>query len=250
MGRLSGKVAVVTGGNSGIGLASAKAFIKEGAAAVYITGRNQEALDAAASQLGPKAIAVQADASKLEDIEKLLNQIQSAGQKIDVLFINAGIAPFAPLEQSSEEMLDNVMNINFRGPYFLIQKAIPLFSEKASVILNGTAAINRGMAGTTVYAASKAALASLAKTASAELIDRGVRVNLLNPGPIETPIFEKTGLPQEAIEDMATQIANTIPMKRFGQAPEVARAAVFIASEDSSYIVGSSINVDGGFSDI
>ena len=250
MGRLSGKVAVVTGGNSGIGLASAKAFIKEGAAAVYITGRNQEALDAAASQLGPKAIAVQADAAKLEDIEKLLNQVQADGQKIDVLFINAGIAPFALIADCSEELLDTVMNINFRGPYFLIQKSIPLLNDNASIILNGSIAINKGMPRTSAYAASKAALASLAKSVSAELIGRGIRANLINPGPIDTPIFDKLGLPKEAAKAFEAHIVESIPMKRMGQVSDIANAVVYLASDESSFVAGTTLNIDGGITDI
>lgn len=249
MGKLDGKIAVVTGGSSGIGLATAQEFINQGAK-VYITGRNQETLDTAVSQLGSKAIGVNADSSKLTDIDMLFNKVKEEDKTLDILFLNAGVAQFSPLEHTTEEQFDNMMNINFKGAYFGLQKAIPILNEGASVILTGTSAINIGMPATSAYAASKSALVSLAKTASSELVDRKIRVNVINPGPIDTPIFGKLGLPAEALDGMFKQMLEMLPMKRIGQPSEIAKVALFLASEDSSFVIGGQINADGGMSDL
>src|SRR5229473_4458341 len=218
MKRLEGKVAVVTGGNSGIGLAAAK--------------RLQE------------------EVSKLADIDKLYAEVSKKLGKIDVLFVNAGVAKFAPFAETSESLYDEQFDINAKGAYFTIQKAIPFLNDGASIILNTSVVDDLGSPNTSAYAATKAALRSFARTAAAELVGRGIRVNTVAPGPIVTPIFGRTGLPQEAIDDFAKGVLTKVPMKRFGQPEEVAGAVAFLASQDASYITGVEINVDGGMGQI
>lgn len=245
MGKLNGKVAVVTGGNSGIGLATAKLFHAEGAK-VAIAGRDQKTLDAAQKEIGGDALAVRADVAKLEDIDKLFKAVKEKFGKIDVLFANAGIAKFAPIEQSSEQFFDEQFDVNVKGMYFTIQKALPLLNDGASIILNSSVSGVKGQLTASVYAATKAAVRSFARTLTTELVDRGIRVNVVSPGPIATPIFGRTGLPQEAIDDFSKHILSVVPMKRFGEADEVGKAVVFLASSDSSYISGQELFVDGG----
>ncbi len=249
MKRLEGKVAVVTGGNSGIGLASAKRLQEEGAR-VAIAGRSKKTLDEAVKTIGNGVLAVQTDVAKLADIDKLYAEVSKKFGKIDVLFVNAGVAKFAPLADTSESLYDEQFDINIKGAYFTIQKALPLLNDGASIILNTSVAGSTGMAGASAYSATKAALRSLARTAAAELVDRGIRVNTVAPGPIVTPIFGRTGLPQEAIDDFAKSVLTKVPMKRFGQPEEVAGVVAFLASQDASYITGVEINVDGGMGQI
>jgi NAD(P)-dependent dehydrogenase (short-subunit alcohol dehydrogenase family) len=249
MKRLEGKVAVVTGGNSGIGLATAKRLLQEGAR-VAISGRSRKTLDEAVKSLGEGVVAVQADVSKLPEIDKLYAEVVAKLGKIDVLFVNAGIAKFMPFAETSESLYDEQFDINVKGSYFTIQKALPFLNDGASIILNTSVADSRGTAGASAYAATKAAMRSLARTAAAELVGRGIRVNTVAPGPIATPIFGKTGLPQEAIDEFSRQIISEVPMKRFGQPEEVAAAVAFLASQDASYITGVEINVDGGLGQI
>jgi NAD(P)-dependent dehydrogenase (short-subunit alcohol dehydrogenase family) len=249
MKRLEGKVAVVTGGNSGIGLAAAKRLQEEGAR-VAIAGRSKKTLDEAVKTIGNGVLAVQADVAKLADIDKLYAEVSKKLGKIDVLFVNAGVAKFAPLADTPESVYDEQFDINTKGAYFTIQKGIPFLNDGASIILNTSVVDALGSPNTSAYAATKAALRSLARTAAAELVGRGIRVNTVAPGPIVTPIFGRTGLPQEAIDDFAKGVLTKVPMKRFGQPEEVAGAVAFLASSDASYITGVEINVDGGMGQI
>jgi NAD(P)-dependent dehydrogenase (short-subunit alcohol dehydrogenase family) len=249
MKRLEGKVAVVTGGNSGIGLASAIRLQQEGAK-VAISGRNRKTLDEAVKTIGNGVLAVQSDAAKLTDADKLFAEVAQKLGKIDILFVNAGVALFAPLADTSESAYDNLFDINIKGAYFTIQKALPFLNDGASIILNTSVADSTGTVGASAYSATKAALRSLARTAAAELVGRGIRVNAVAPGPIVTPIFGKTGLPQEAIDEFAKGLMAKVPMKRLGQPEEIAGVVAFLASQDASYITGVEINVDGGLGQI
>jgi NAD(P)-dependent dehydrogenase (short-subunit alcohol dehydrogenase family) len=249
MKRLEGKVAVVTGGNSGIGLATAKRLQEEGAR-VAIAGRSKKTLDEAVKTIGNGVLAVQADVSKLPEVDKLFAEVAKKLGKIDVLFVNAGVAKFAPFSDTPENVYDEQFDINTKGAYFTIQKAIPFLNDGASIILNTSVVDALGSPNTSAYAATKAALRSFARTAASELVGRGIRVNTVAPGPIVTPIFGRTGLPQEAIDDFAKGVLTKVPMKRFGQPEEVAGAVAFLASQDASYITGVEINVDGGMGQI
>ena len=245
MQRLEGKIAVVTGGNSGIGLATAQRFLEEGAK-VAISGRNEKTLAEALKKLGKDVLAVRADTAHLDEVERFLREVDKKLGKIDVLFVNAGVAKFAPLTETPESLFDEQFDINIKGAYFTIQKAVPYLNDGASIILNTSVAGSTGTPGTSAYSATKAALRSLARTAAAELAERNIRVNAVAPGPIITPIFGRTGLPQQAIDDWAKDLVSQVPMKRFGQPEEVAGVVAFLASRDSSYITGVEINVDGG----
>lgn len=249
MKRLEGKVAVVTGGNSGIGLATAIRFQKEGAK-VAISGRSKKTLDEAVKNIGNGVVAIQSDVAKLGDLDKLYAEVSQKLGKIDVLFVNAGIAKFAPLGETSESVYDEQFDINVKGAYFTIQKALPYLNDGASIILNTSVAGSKGVVGGTAYSATKAAMRSFARTIAAELIGRGIRVNTVAPGPIVTPIFERTGLPKEAIDEFAKEMIEKVPMKRFGQPEEVAGVVAFLASQDASYVNGVEINVDGGMGQI
>jgi NAD(P)-dependent dehydrogenase (short-subunit alcohol dehydrogenase family) len=249
MRRLEGKVAVVTGGNSGIGLATAKRLQEEGAK-VAIAGRSSKTLAEAVKTIGNGVLAIQADVAKFTDVDKLYAEVSKKLGKIDVLFVNAGVAKFAPFSDTSENTYDEQFDINIKGAYFTIQKALPFLNDGASIILNTSVAGSKGAAGASAYSATKAALRSLARTTAAELVGRGIRVNAVAPGPIVTPIFDKTGLPKEAMDEFAKDVLARVPMKRFGQPEEVAGAVAFLASQDASYITGVELNVDGGFGQI
>jgi NAD(P)-dependent dehydrogenase (short-subunit alcohol dehydrogenase family) len=249
MKRLERKVAVVTGGNSGIGLATAKRLQEEGAK-VAISGRSKKTLDEAVRTIGNGVLAVQADVAKLQDLDKLYMEVSQKLGKIDVLFVNAGIAKFAPLADTSESTYDEQFEINTKGAYFTSQKAIPFLNDGASIILNTSVADIQGQIGASAYSATKAALRSFARTAAAELAQRGIRVNTVAPGPIVTPIYGRIGLPKEAVDEFAKQIVAKVPLKRFGQPEEVAATVAFLASQDASYITGVESNVDGGLGQI
>lgn len=249
MARLTGKVAVVTGGNSGIGLATAQLFREEGAR-VAISGRDQKTLDEAVKKIGGNVLAVRADVSKLGDLDKFYKAVGQKFGKIDIIFANAGIAKFVPFADSTEALFDETFDINVKGVYFTIQKALPLLNDGASIIINSSVVNETGAAAASVYAATKAAVRSFARTLTTELVDRGIRVNVVSPGPITTPIFGRTGLPQEAVDEFARDIKTKVPMKRFGKPEEVADTVLFLASGASSYITGVDINVDGGLGQV
>jgi len=249
MKRFEGKVAIVTGGNSGIGLATAKRLQEEGAR-VAILGRSRKTLDEAVKTIGNGVVSVQGDVAKLTDIDKLYAEVSQKLGKIDVLFVNAGVAKFSPFAETSESIYNESFDINIKGAYFTIQKALPLLNDGASIILNTSVAGQTGTAGTSAYSATKAALRSLARTTAAELAGHGIRVNTVAPGPIVTPIIERTGLSKEAIDEFSKLLIAQVPMKRFGQPEEVAGAVAFLASQDASYITGVEINVDGGLGQI
>ena len=238
MGKLQGKVAVITGGTTGIGLASAQLFVKEGAY-VFITGRRQKELDDAVMAIGSNVTGIRGDIAKPADLDSLYERIKKMG-RIDVLFANAGIGAFVPLGNITEEYFDETFNVNVRGTLFTVQKALPLLNDGASIILTGSVAGVKGTPAFGVYAASKAAIRSFVRTWTTELKDRGIRSNVVSPGPVDTPIL--TGQPPETI----ARIVSTIPMGRIGEADEVAKAALFLASDDSSFVTGIELFVDGG----
>ena len=243
MNNLSGKTAVVTGGNSGIGNSTARK-LKELGANVVITGRNAQAVESAAGELG--VMGVVADQASLDDIDALVSQVKEKYGSVDVLFINAGVAAFAPVEQLSEEQFDATMNVNFKGAFFTLQKFLPILRDGASVINLSSINAYTGMPNTAVYAASKAALNSLTRTAAYELAPRKIRVNSVNPGPTNTAIFGKLGMPDDAIQAFASAMQDRIPLKRFGEPEDVASLVAFLASDDASFITGAEYNIDGG----
>jgi len=243
MSNLQGKTAVVTGGNSGIGYASAQELKAQGAE-VIITGRSHERVEAAAKELGVKGLV--ADVSDLNALDKLVKQVSESHGSVDVLFVNAGIFAPAPVGQISEEVFDTTMNINFKGAVFTVEKFLPILNDGASIINLSSINAYTGMANTAIYAASKAAMNSYTRTAATELAPRRIRVNAVNPGPITTPIFGKTGMPEEQLNGFAQIIQEKVPLKRFGKPEEVAKLVTFLASDDASYITGGEYNIDGG----
>ncbi|MDK2743768.1 MAG: SDR family oxidoreductase [Nitrospira sp.] len=245
----TGKVALVTGGNSGIGLATALAFANAGAR-VVITGRDQLSLDQAAAQLGKHVIAVRSDAGSVSDGNKLAALLQQQDVKLDAIFLNAGISRFTPIEAVEEQTWDMTFNINVKGPYFLIKSLLPILNSGAAIVLNGSINAHMGMPNTTVYAASKAALISLAKTLSAELLHRGIRVNVVSPGPIRTPLYDRLGLPAGQVSEVASHIQAQVPLKRFGTPEEIANAVLYLAGPESAFVVGTELVVDGGMSQL
>jgi NAD(P)-dependent dehydrogenase (short-subunit alcohol dehydrogenase family) len=247
MRKLEGKVALITGGSGGIGLASARLFQAEGAQ-LAITGRDPEALARAGAELGAAALVMRGDAGRLDDIDAVIAQVKQRFGRLDVLFINAGTALPAPIEQVSEALFDEQMTTNLKGVFFTLQRALPLLGAGASVIVTTSITNRLGSPNFSVYAAAKAAQRSLVRSLGLELIGRGVRVNAISPGPIDTPMFERFGLPAAAAAAKKRAIAEKSPSKRFGSADEIAKAALFLASDDSSYMVGEEIVVDGGMS--
>jgi NAD(P)-dependent dehydrogenase (short-subunit alcohol dehydrogenase family) len=239
MGKLQGKVAVITGGSTGIGLAAAKLFVGEGAY-VFITGRRQKELDEAVKAIGSNVSGVQGDVAELADLDRLYDTVGRVKGRIDIVFANAGVAEFAPLGSISEEHFDKLFNINVRGTLFTVQKALPLLNDGGSIILTGSVAGVKGTPAFGVYGASKAAVRNFVRAWTVELKDRRIRSNVLSPGPTETPIIDQQ--PADAI----ARIVSTIPMGRMGEADEIARAALFLASDDSSFVTGIELFVDGG----
>ena len=245
MNRLQNKVAVITGGNSGIGFATAQEFIAEGAQ-VIITGRNAQAVQEAVAKLGQRAVGVVSDAGSMADVHQLAAEVKAYHAHIDVLFINAGVGFFAPIAQADEAHFDQQFNINVKGAYFTIQQLLPLLNDGGSIILTASTAAHMGMAGASVYAATKAALTTFARTLSAELLDRRIRVNVISPGPIDTPIIGKMGMSAEQQAQTKQHLVQQVPMKRMGQPREIATVAVFFASDDSSFVTGDEIIAGGG----
>jgi NAD(P)-dependent dehydrogenase (short-subunit alcohol dehydrogenase family) len=237
--KLEDKTAVITGGTEGIGLATAKLFAKEGAY-VFITGRRQRELDAAVKAIGTNAYGVRGDVAKLADIDHLYETISKVKERIDIVFANAGVAEFAPLGSITEEHFDKLFDINVRGTLFTVQKALPLLNDGGSIILNGSVASVKGTAAFSVYAASKAAIRSFVRTWTTDLKGRHIRSNVVSPGPIDTPLASR----QSA--DVIARIVSTIPMGRMGDPDEIAKAALFLASDDSSFVTGIELFVDGG----
>jgi len=245
MGRLSGKIAVITGGNSGIGLAAAELFVKEGAQ-VVVTGRRQGELDAAVARIGAGAVGVQGDVSVLADLDRLYAEVKERFGRIDILFANAGVVRIAPIEGVDEALFDQLFGINVKGLLFTVQKALPLFADGGAIVLNSSIANTVGTPGFSVYSATKAAVRSFARTWTSELKDRKIRVNVVSPGPIETPIFDTMGLSAQQHDELAEQLKGGVPLGRFGTSEEVAEAVLFLASDASSYVAGVDLYVDGG----
>ncbi|HLU71449.1 MAG TPA: SDR family oxidoreductase [Nonomuraea sp.] len=249
MGLLEGKTAVVTGGSTGIGLASAARLVAEGAY-VFITGRRKTELDAAVQSLGSSATSVLGDIANLDDLDRLYDTVRDRGRGLDVLFANASVAEFARLEEITEEHFDTLFGINARGTLFTVQKALPLLNDGASVILNGSTNAEAGDQAFGVYAAAKAATRSFARTWANELKERGIRVNTVTPGPIDTPGLAGLAPDPERPDDFRRQLGGRVPLGRLGRPEEVAAAVAFLASEQSSFITGSSLSVDGGLNQI
>jgi len=281
MARLNEKVAVITCGNSGIGLATAKAFVREGAR-VAVFGRNRETLNLAVSELSmlatdreesraaegagdfgfddgggtavatatETAIGVQGDVTNSADLDRLFAEVRERFGRIDILFVNAGIALPSPFDQTPEDLLEKHFAVNVKGTYFTVQKALPLLNDGASVIFTTSAGNQKGMPGMSAYLATKAAVRSFARTLSAELVGRRIRVNAISPGPVETPIFGRIDMPQEQAQEMTRQITSMIPLGRFGAADEIAEPVVFLAAPESSFVLGSELVVDGGLSQL
>jgi NAD(P)-dependent dehydrogenase (short-subunit alcohol dehydrogenase family) len=243
--KLEGKIALVTGGNSGIGLATAKRFVAEGAK-VIITGRRKENLDAAVKEIGSAATAIQADASKLDDIDKVVAEIKKQYGRIDVLFVNAGGGEFATIDQVTEEHFDKTFNTNVKGLFFTVQKALPLIPEGGAIVLNASIVSIKGMPAFGVYSATKAAVRSFARTWTNELKDRQIRVNVVSPGPIDTPGVDGLAQDPEQAKQIKAGLASQVPLGRMGTADEIAKAVVFLASDDSSFVAGVELFVDGG----
>src|SRR6201993_4302202 len=249
MPKLDGKVALVTGGTSGIGLAAATALAKEGAY-VYITGRRERELGSAVQGIGGNATGVQGDVSNADDLDHLFARIRDERGRLDILFANAGIAKYAALGNITEELYDSIFNVNVKGVLFTAQKALPLMPEGASIILNASVVASKGLSSNSVYSATKAAIRSFARTWTTDLKDRRIRVNAISPGTIDTPGLKDLLASGEAGEQRRKMVASAIPLGRFGRPDEVARAVVFLASDESSYITGAEIFVDGGFAQI
>ena len=250
MERLKDKVAVITGGNSGMGLATAQRFVAEGAY-VFITGRRQSELDAAVKQIGENNISgIQGDVSNMADLDRLYAVVEEQKGRIDILFANAGVGEFAPLGAITEAHFDKIFSVNVKGLLFTVQKALSLFHDGGSIILNGSVGASKGVATTSVYSATKAAIRSFARTWTVDLKHRKIRVNAISPGPIDTPIFNSIAQTEEEINQIKANLVAAVPMGRMGAPDEIAKAVSFLASDDSSYITGIELCADGGMAQI
>lgn len=247
MDRLKGKRALITGGTSGIGLEAAREFLAEGAQ-VAITGTNPANIEAAQKELGSSVLVIRADAGDPAAQNSVAGAVRERFGALDVLVVNAGIAVLKPVEAWDEPAFDRTMTINLKGPFFLIQALLPVFANPASIVLNGSVNAHIGMPNSSVYGASKAALVSLARTLSGELISRGIRVNVVSPGPISTPLYSKLGFAEADLKAVASSIQAQVPAGRFGSPSEIARAFVFLASDESAFTVGGELLIDGGMS--
>jgi NAD(P)-dependent dehydrogenase (short-subunit alcohol dehydrogenase family) len=249
MGKLDGKVALITGGNSGIGLATAKRFVQEGAY-VFITGRSQSKLDEAVKQLGSNVTGVQGDVAKLRDLDRLFEQIKKEKGKLDIVFANAGIAQYSPLGTIDEEIFDTIFGANVKGVVFTVQKALPLLPDGASIIINASIVGSKGLSSNSIYAATKATVRSFARTWTTDLKARQIRVNAISPGFIDTEGLRDLLSSGPAGKDRASSVGSLVPMGRMGTPDEIAKAVVFLASDDSSYVTGIELFVDGGFAQV
>lgn len=247
--KLEGKVAVITGGNSGMGLATAKLFVQEGAY-VYITGRRQAELDAAVKEIGRNVTAVQGDVARLADLDRLYALVKEKHGKVDVVFANAGAGEFVPIDQVTEVHVDRLFNINVKGLLFTVQKALPLMPDGGSIILNGSIAGYTGSPAFSVYSATKAAVRSFARSWTSDLKDRKIRVNTLSPGPVDTPIFDTVAPTKDQVGQLKAGFAAQVPLGRMGRPEEIATVALFLASDDSSFVTGIDLSVDGGMAQV
>jgi len=247
--KLEGKIAVITGGNSGIGLATAKRLVSDGAH-VFITGRRQNELDAAVSEIGKNVSGIQGDVSNLADLDRLYNTVKDQKGHLDILFANAGIGEFAPLGEISEAHFDKICGINVKGVMFSVQKALPLFQDGGSIILNASIAASKGIEALSVYSATKAAVRSFARTWTVDLKHRKIRVNAVSPGPIDTPGVKGLAQSKEEIEQLKKSLTTSVPMGRMGSPDEVAKVVSFLASDESSFVTGIELFVDGGMAQI
>ena len=249
MGKLEGKIALITGGNSGIGLATAKQFVDEGAY-VFVTGRRAPELAAAVKEIGRNVTGVHGDVSNLSDLDRLFAQIEREKGQLDIVFANAGVAKYASFGTITEEFYDSIFNINVKGLLFTVQKALPLLPDGASIILNASIVASKGFSSTSVYSASKAAVRSFARTWTTDLKERRIRVNAVSPGSTDTPGLSELFASTETGQQRLKMISNTVPLGRLGTPKEIAKAVVFLASDDSSYITGTELFVDGGFAQV
>jgi NAD(P)-dependent dehydrogenase (short-subunit alcohol dehydrogenase family) len=247
--KLKNKVAVVTGGNSGIGLATAKLFAAEGAK-VTITGRNAHTIETAVAEIGNDAIGLVSDVADITSFEHLYQKVNKTFGKIDVLIVNAGIVAIAPLEDVTEELFDQISNINYKGVFFTVQRALPYLNDGASIVITSSTVASKGLAGGSVYLSTKAAERALVRAFAAELVGKNIRVNALSPGSIDTPIFKKAGFAQEQEDAMNDFFKTVTPMKRAGTVDEMAKGFLFLASDDSSYMTGGDLLLDGGFGNL
>ncbi len=249
MGKLEGKVALITGGSSGIGLATAQEFVSEGAH-VFITGRRERELAVAVKEIGSNISGIRADVSNSGDLDRLFSQIKNDKGKLDIVFANAGSAKYAPIGQITEELYDSIFDINVKGVLFTVQKALPLIPEGGSIILNASIVGSKGLPANSVYSATKAAVRSFARTWTTDLKDRHIRVNAVSPGSTDTPGLNELLGSSEVGQQRLNMISNAVPLGRLAKPKEIARAVVFLASNDSSYVTGTELFVDGGFAQV